>query len=193
MIKQTQLFLAIDDEEAFSSAVRVIRPCLAVVDDSRWSTSAPPIVPSIAACSSGFAFLWDQGIVERLPVLARDDGRFEGPQAGVVIEVSRSRRIDNLLLSGRLAVSVSTGVSGKRVAEAMEQFAADVWKVMKAVTAPVVTVDPSTGSVVRERVSEYRAGHHAVAWANTGVDHFFRDRSVQVFFKPAMQSGTGIK
>lgn len=185
MIKQVQLFLSLEDEEAFSSAVRAVRPRMVVVDDSRWSTASPPIVSSIAACSSGFAFLWDQGIVERLPFLAREDGGFEGPQTGVVIEFSRSRWKDNVLLSGRLAVSVSTGVSGRLVAEAMGQFALDVWKAMKAITAPVMAVDPSSGSVLREKVTEYRAGHHAIAWANSSADHLFRDRSVlKVFFKP---------
>lgn len=182
MIKQIQLFLSVEDEEAFTDAVRVVRPCLMVVDDSRWSTATPPIVSSIAACSSAFAFLWDQGITERLPSLAREDGKFDGPQAGLVLAIWRSKRLEDVLLSGRLAVS--TGVSDKRVAAAMDRFAADVWKVMKAITAPVVAVNPSNGAIVRDKVSEYRAGHHAVAWANASTDRFFRDRSVQVFFKP---------
>jgi hypothetical protein len=75
-------------------------------------------------------------------------------------------------------------VSDKRVAAAMDQFAADVWKVMKQVTLPVVAVDPSSGAIVRERVPEYRAGRFAADWANASADHFLRDRSVQVFFKP---------
>lgn len=184
MIKQIQLFLSVEDEAAFSKAVKNVRPQMVVVDDSRWCKPVPPVVESIAACSSAFAFLWDQGIVERLPFLARDDGKFDGPQAGLVLAVWRSRRSENVLLSGRLAIS--TGISDKRIAAAMDQFAADVWKVMKQVTAPVVAVDPSNGSVVRDKVPEYRAGLHAIAWANASTDHFFRDRSVlQAFFKPA--------
>jgi len=183
MIKQTQLFLSAEDEPVFSDAIRAVRPQLAVVDGSRWRTRTPPVVSSISACSSTRAFLWDREIVERLPSFPREDDEFEGPATGVVLELTRSRRKENLLLSGRLAAS--TGVQDKRVAAAMDQFAADVWKVMKAVTAPVVAVDPSTGAIVRDRVPEYRAGHHAVAWANASAAHLFRDRSVlQVFFKP---------
>lgn len=167
---------------AFTDAIRERRPRLAVVDDSRWNTPTPPTVPSIAACSSAFAFLWDQEIVEHLPSIARADGKFDGPQAGLVLGVWRSRSSEELLLSGRLAAS--TNVSDKRIAAAMDMFAADAWKAMRAVTSPVMAVDPSDGAVVREKVPEYRAGHHAIDWARASVSHFFRDRSVQAFFRP---------
>jgi hypothetical protein len=184
MIRQVQLFLTNEDEAAFSDAVRAVRPRMVVVDGSRWVTPDPPVASSITACTSSIAFLWDPGIVERLPHLALQCGGFEGPEAGVVIEVARSRRQGDLLLSGRLAVS--TGVADKLVTVAMNAFAADVWSVMKKITGPVVAVDPESGAIVRETVTEYRAGHYAVAWANASADHIFRDRSVlKVFFKPA--------
>lgn len=183
MIKQIQLFFSIEDEVAFTNSIRLIRPRVSVVDGCRWISSIPPVVPSIAECSSPFAFLWDRAIVERLPFLPRGASEFEGPATSVVLEVTRSRKQGNLLLSGRLAAS--TGNSGSGVAVAMDQFAADVWMVMKAITVPVVAVDPSKGKIVREKVSTYRAGRHAATWANSNADHSFRDRSVlNLFFKP---------
>jgi hypothetical protein len=187
MKKQVQLFLINDDEAALLDAIRAKRPRVVVVDGSRWATRDPPVALSIASCASPSVFLWDQGIVERLPVGPRGDVEFEGPRTGVVVEVTRTRHIGNVLLSGRLAVS--TGVGDKPVSAAMNAFTADVWAAMRKITAPVVAIDRESGAVTRERVTEYRAGHHAVAWANAAADHLFRDRSVlQVFFKPARSS-----
>ena len=162
MIKQIQLFLLADDEAAFSAALLNARPRLVFVDGARWNTSNPPLVESVSTCTSWWSFLWDTSVVESLPVYVRKDGKFEGPTAGLVIELTRSALQGGALLSGRLAAS--TDVADKKVAQAMDRFADDVWKVMKAVTQAVIAVDPQTGKVIRDKVPEYRAGHHAAAW-----------------------------
>jgi hypothetical protein len=182
MIKQIQLFLSIEDEAALSQALLAARPRIAFVDGARWGTSVPPLAPSIAECKAARVALWDRDVVQILPYFARQDGQFEGPMTGVVLELARSVSQEPLLLSGRL--SASTGGPNNQLTTAMDKFAADAWKIMKSNTQPVVAVEPGSAAVVREKVTEYRAGHHAAAWALRSSHHYFRDRSVQVFFKP---------
>ena len=182
MIKQTQLFLSADDEVALSSALLVVRPRLAFVDDSRWDTPAPVLASSIATCKSKWVFLWDQSIIAPFLGLPRKDGKFDGPAAGWVIEVTRSTMQGDLMLSGRIAAS--TGVPDKQIMAAMDAFVADVWKVLKKATQPVVAVDPQTANVINDSVPEFRAGHGAAAWALSAPEHYFRSYSTQHFFKP---------
>ncbi len=184
MMKQVQLFLSQEDEVALSAALLGVRPELVFVDGSRWETSTPALASSIANCKSFYTFLWDQSIVKSLSSGARSDGQFDGPRAGFVIEISRSRMQDNLMLAGRIAVSI--GGSDARLVSDMKAFYADVWKVLKKMTnQPIAAVDPETGTIIRTPVPEFRAGDHAIAWASSDPAHFFRGRSTQTFFKPA--------
>lgn len=183
MNKQIQLFLSTDDEAALSSALKAVRPHIVFVDDSVWATPSPVLASSIASCRSPFVFLWDQSIIPSLPFFVRKDGQFEGPQNACVVEITRSRMKGDLMLSGRIAQSLG-GPDAKLVAD-MKKFVVDIWKVLKRMTShPIVAVNPETGEVLRDPVSEYHAGDHAIAWASSVPDHYFRDRSTQNFFKP---------
>lgn len=183
MNKQIQLFLSADDEVELSSALQAMRPQLVFVDGNRWETPTPVLASSISACTSWRTFLWDQGIVESLPFYARKDGKFEGPMTACVVEITRSSMEGNLILSGRITQSLG-GPDAKLVAD-MKKFVADIWKVLKKMTShPIVAVNPESGEVLRDSVPEYRAGDHAIAWASSVSDHYFRDRSTKNFFKP---------
>jgi hypothetical protein len=189
MIKQVQLFLSLEDEATLSQALLAARPRVAFVDGARWSTFVPPLAPSISECKSMRVALWDRDVVQTLPYFARKDGQFEGPMTAVVLELARSILQEELILSGRL--SASTGGSDIQLTAAMDKFASDAWKIMKSITQSVVAIDPGSAAVVREKVTEYRAGHHAAAWALKAQQHYFRDRSVQVFFKPKKTEQAG--
>jgi len=183
MNQQIQLFLSTDDEVALSSALLAVRPRTVFVDGNRWDTPVPVLASSIATCSSWRTFLWDQSIVASLAFYARNDGQFEGPMTACVVEITRSTMQGNLMLSGRIAQSLG-GPDAQLVAD-MHKFVADIWKALKKMTShPIVGVNPETGEVTRERVTDYRAGDHAIAWASSAPGHFMRARSTQHFYKP---------
>lgn len=179
MNKQIQILFLASDEQRFSDHLRKLRPRVAFVDSNVWDQPEPALVDSIENCSSGLCYLWDRDVVKNLPRMQRKDGKFEGPIAGVVVQIVRSRLMDDVLLSGRIAVG--TDADDK----AMKAFVADVWKALRfVVDGPLVSINPTTGVVVRKVVKEYLVGLDAAKWALADERHLLRDRSVQVFFSP---------
>lgn len=177
MKKQTQIFMLPADEASFSRALLEIRPALQLIDDNVWDRPQPTLVESIEQCRTSFCFLWDKGICD-LPIGKRSDGRFEGPIAGVVVQVVRSRLVGNQLYSGRIAA----GINDSSVA--MGKFVKDVWKALRSVVgARPSVIDVDTGEVIRSGVTEYQLGRHAERWAQDPLNKL-RDRSSQIFFAP---------
>jgi len=179
MNKQIQILFLASDEQRFSDHLRKLRSSVAFVDSNVWDQSEPALVDSVENCSSGLCYLWDRDVVKNLPRIQRKDGKFEGPIAGVVVQIVRSRLINDCLLSGRIAVG--TDAADK----AMNFFVADVWKALRlAAGGPLVSINPKTGVVIKEIIKEYLVGLDAAKWASMDERHLLRDRSVQVFFRP---------
>lgn len=194
MKKQIQLFLLHADEEEVSKAIKAIRSNVVFVDDNVWNNPQPVTTNSIGACSSNFVYLWDPGVCYPYPTISRKDGRFEGPTSGVVIQFSRTRKEEQYLLSGSLAAGIGTGNS--QVDKNMETFVSDVWKVFtKTIHGAVSAVHPISGEIIREKVTEYKAGRHAIKWAQEEKHRFFKDRSTENYFRPrlSVESGKGVR
>lgn len=182
MKKQMQLFLVPGDEFEISATLKKVRPSIVFVNDNVWDGPQPATAESIVDCSSRLVYLWDSSICQTLPVFQRKDGRLEGPVSGVVVQFVRSQMQARLLLSGRLAAGTSGLDAG--VEKAMQSFVTDIWKVVKNTTLDILrAVDPGTGEVVRERVSEYRVGHHAIDWASKDESRLFKDFSTANYFR----------
>jgi hypothetical protein len=184
MKEQVQLFLSVEDEIALSEALRQLRPQMHFLDGNRWPTAKPVTASSIDKCATNYAYLWDSSIVKDLPYLLREDGQCEGPQSGCVLEIWRSRPSDNLLLAGRFAQCVAH--ADPAVEASLHRLARDVWDVIKRMTKqPLVVVDPTTFQVIQTRVSNYRAGDGAIAWARRSPKNLLSTHIVNAFFKPA--------
>jgi hypothetical protein len=166
MPKQIQTFLTSVDEMEFTRLLRKLRPNLTFIDGGRWEKPTPPVQDSIQDCTNHFVFLWDREIIAELPCFARNDGKYDGPRNGVVIELQRSKLVERLLLAGRVAQSI--GHDDPHVVELTKKFAADVWSILKGMTKQAIAaVDLETGKLRENKISEFRAGDDAISWANS--------------------------
>jgi hypothetical protein len=157
------------------------------IDGGRWESPVPPLCDSIQDCKDNFVFLWDKEIISKLPYFARSDGKFEGPRAGVVIELQRSILLERLLLAGRIAQSV--GHPDAQVVEATKKFAADIWSVLKSMTLqPLAALNLATGELRENRITEFRAGDDAINWAKSKDNNYLSTATRHVFFKPRISS-----
>ena len=182
--KQMQLFLVPEDEREISEAVRALRPKVTFLDDNIWPGIEPLSARSISECQSRLVYLWDQGLVAQLPTITRPDGRLEGPVAGPVIQIVRSRQEGGVLLSGRVAAG--TGGMEADLESSVRAFIADVWSVVRRATPGTLSsVDGRSGRVIHRTVKEYRAGRHAVKWIEESVGRAFKDRSTPNYYRPA--------
>ena len=100
------VFLTTTDEQVLSERLKEVLPAIRFVDDNRWPSPEPMVRDSIANCASRYVFLWPSDQIDTLPVISRN-GQFEGPQSGVVMQLMRSRKVDDCLLSGQLGVGFS--------------------------------------------------------------------------------------
>jgi hypothetical protein len=90
----------------WSEKLRAGLPGIKFVDDNRWPSPEPVVRESIEDCTSRYVFLWPSDRIDKFPFISRN-GQFEGPQSGVVMQLMRSRRVDDCLLSGQLGVGFS--------------------------------------------------------------------------------------
>ncbi len=179
MEKQTQILMLPGDEADFSKKLLQLRPGIRFIDDNVWDGPTPRLVESIDRCQTNFCFLWDP-VTGKLPVAQREDGRFEGPGAGMVVQCVRCRLVGNMLLSGRLAAGFSD-TTGE-----MAKFVRDVWKALRSVVgARPSVINIQTGEIIRSGVTEYQLGLHAEKWASDPQNKL-RDRSsLNLFFAPS--------
>jgi hypothetical protein len=174
MKRQLQLFLTHDDEVSLSRVLATSFPSIAVIDDNVWPTQSPCVVDGIADCKTSFAFLWPRAICATLPTRRRNDGRYEGPTSGVVVQLVRSRLSGSNLLSGRIAVASDT--------PDMTAFISELWRVLKSWGVPKArSIDPRTGDTISPNVSGYLVGPDAACWQRV-PDRCLRDRSTENYF-----------
>jgi hypothetical protein len=185
IVKRSNHFLfTATDELAFSEGIRREFPSAMFIDDMIWETDKPPAKDSITACESKFVYIWDPTIYPVLPFESRPDGRFQGPQAGMVIQVIRSRFKDpNTLLSGEIDVGITVDRPG---ASEMKQFAREVWKILQKVTPrKPVQVNPSTLEVMFPR-KDILLGNDAAEWCLASNDRFLKfNNNRLIFLRPA--------
>lgn len=123
MIKQLQLLLDREDEADLSIRLTNSFPGIRFLNDNVWK-DAPDCQDAIENCSTGRVYLYN-GMLEKLPTFRRKNGDLEGPTAGCVIQILRSREKEGVLLSGRIAISFDDDD------DQMRDFANGVWKCVK--------------------------------------------------------------
>jgi hypothetical protein len=171
-------FLTVVDERDFSDKLSSAVPSIRFVDGARWSHPEPRTAPSIDACASGICFLWDSGAVPELPFKGQSDGSYRGPTSGVVIQMIRCQQKGDLLLSGDLGVGFDTAH------EAMREFVASVWSVLKTLNATVLDSYDVISGIVREaRIKEYVVGPDAAKAASGCLT--LRHCSADVYYRPS--------
>src|SRR5690242_14793525 len=97
------ILMTADDEAEYTAVLTEADATILFVDGDRWLSAEPPTHASISECSSTFVYLWSRRLTPSLEARRRDDGRFDGPKAGVVLQVERSIRLDDEILSGSIA------------------------------------------------------------------------------------------
>lgn len=168
MQRQLQLFLVNKDESELSAQLVNHFPNLLFLNDNVWR-ELPDCRAGIQDCDSSRAYLYN-GRVETLPVL-RAPGRTTGPIAGCVIQILRSIRKGDLLLSGRIAIGIDDDD------EQMLRFAKVVWKCVTRI-GRIGVIRPD-GIVDKH----YLVGNHArneVLDGTIGI----ADRSVGIHYRP---------
>ena len=172
--RQTQLFMASEDEDVFLTSVRSNIHEVELVDGQRWSTPQPPLASSASRCKSNDVYLWNRSLVPHLPSLPRPGGGFQGPTSGIVIQWIRCRRDRNVLLSGRMAIGTSDQI--------IIRFADAVWKLLELYTlADLVTQDG-------ESAPEFRIGPNAHEWITSNRVNRLRERSSETYFLPRIDA-----
>jgi hypothetical protein len=184
MKKQAQVFLTSVDEAALSRAILDRYERVVFVDDNVWGSSEPPEQIGIGGCRSRFVYIWNKNVAPQLPVLARPDGRYEGPISGVVVQYVRSTIDGPLILSGRLAVGIRDEADDAQHG-LMRDFVSGVWKALRKVaTEDIVAVNPTTRVVVNPHVKGYFAGLDASVWCQADTGRSLKDRSTENYFLP---------
>ncbi len=167
------------DELEFSKELRKAVPQIRFIDDNVWDSPQPSVAETIAACKTHFAFIWNPFVMQELPSVRRGDGRYEGPNAGPVIQYVRSLKSDGLLRSGSIAAGVDDADDN------MLRFANLVWRVLRKVASPsLVTFDGAPAP-------EYWAGPDAMKWVAAEPGRRLRDRSTETYFFPQSTAKIG--
>ena len=183
MKKSNHFLFTSKDEEVFSTQVRELFPATMFIDDMVWDTNVPPAKSSITECQSKFVYIWNAEIYPNLPCEQRKDGKFQGPQSGMVIQFIRSRFEDKAtLLSG----SISIGITIDRPqVEQMVNYVKQVWKILKKVTPKkLVQVNPETKEILFKR-SDIVVGNYAYEWCKEKEERFLKfNNSNLIYLKP---------
>lgn len=161
------IFLTKVDEETFSNQLREKYPSIKFVDDNRWDTPEPVLRHSIAECESNYAFLWPSDIFEELPFVAHGD-KFDGPQSGVVMQLMRSRRIENSLLSGQLGV----GFFENDIK--MMEWSRSVINILRRLNVAKLRANDESATIT----GAYVVGADAVRFANEGGQLQYNSRTI---------------
>jgi hypothetical protein len=123
MTRQLQLFLTYQDEAELSRLLRNEFPGIIFLNDNVWPHSVD-CRDGIEQCDTGRVYL-HIGEPTALPTMRRKDGSLEGPVAGCVIQILRSKKEDGVLLSGRIAAGIDDAD------EKMRDFVLRTWKCVK--------------------------------------------------------------
>ena len=180
MKKSNHFLFTNKDEEIFSSEIRKAFPATMFIDDMRWETNIPPAKSSITECESKFVYIWNKEIYPNLPFMKRSDGKFQGPQSGMVIQMIRSRIKDEItFLSGEIA----TGVADEDFE--MVDFVKKVWKILKkAASKKVVQVNPETQEILFER-KDILVGNDAYEWSKVSEERYFKfNNNIHIYLRP---------
>lgn len=182
MKKSIHVLLTNKDEEVFSLEIRKVFPATMFIDNMRWETQIPPAKLSITECESNFVYIWNKEIYPSLPFMQRKDGKFQGPQSGMVIQLIRSIYEDDFLLSGYLSVGISVD---RPQVEEMIDFVKKIWKILKK-TAPrkVVAINPETQEIINDKVDMLAVGEDAAEWCEQNPKRYLRFNNSSAYLKP---------
>lgn len=185
MMKSLEVILLPADEAAFTVALRDRVPSIQFVDDCYWPTPDPPRAPSIQACGSKFVYLWNPAISPTLPSVPSPAGlRYHGPQSGIVVQLIRSVLQGPNLRAGTISVGWDDAL--------MTPFVNAVWRALRVIAPqPPACVNPVTGEVLLRRAPGLRVGLHAAEWCLAASDRFFRDGTINNYYRvlPACSAG----
>ena len=151
--------------------MKVELPEIRFLNDNVWA-ERPDCRGGIEDCGSGRVYFY-LGPLESLPTGRRKSGELEGPIAGCVIQMLRSRCAGTVLLSGRVAVGFDNGNEGMRL------FVAKVWKCVRCVGR--LGVQRPDGKIDKN----YLVGHFARRDVADGVVTI-ADRAVGMQYEPAV-------
>lgn len=190
MSNQIQIFMTPDDENTFSEDLRRKRGSLRFIDGEHWETQCPPEKKSLNECSSSIVYLWDRDIFPTLPSIRMNDGRFQGPQVGFVLQLVRSV-VQNgcYLLSGRVAHGPLKDEKQVGV------FYSEVVKyIKKNYVGRLELVDPVTYETIGVPVvNTFYAGRNCSSWLAEDDTRLLKSRSSKHFYRllesPGSSSG----
>lgn len=117
-----------------------------------------------------------------MPIGSRQDGRFEGPANGPVIQFGRSRLEGEILSSG--SVTAGFNNDNPKFAE-LEAFTKEVWKILrKHAHSKLICVDQETGQVLNPNVTGYLVWPDAINWVQEEKGHLLKDGGTWNFYLP---------
>lgn len=148
------MFLLPEDEAQLSHEFRTCIPQITFLNDHIWP-EAPDIRDSIERCDTGRVYLY-AGMLADLPTQRRQVGDVQGPASGCVIQVLRSKVVDDELVSG------SIGVGFEQTDHQMYEFVSLVWKCLRQFAS--LGVKRADGTVDKK----YFVGPHAKQQACAG-------------------------
>lgn len=184
MKQYTHFLFTISDESAFSSEIRNSFPDTVFIDDLEWASKDPPGKLSIADCKSKFVYIWDRNIYPTLPSAPLPNGKYRGPQSGLVIQFIRSQlKESNILVSGTISIAVTGDTQeGKK----MLAFAKGVWKILKKLTPrSLVQMDPEKRTVMFSR-KDILLGNGAANWCLESEDRFLKfNNNIHIYLRPS--------
>lgn len=167
MHKQLQLFFTSFDEQSLSHDLRAQCPKIVFINGSVWA-DGPEVHHSLEECEKGVAYLFN-GNVSELPTGRRSNGKIEGPTAGCVIQLLRSKILDGVMQSGSIAANF------RDVDVEMREFSSTVWSCIlrigrTGVVRPDGRIDKNylVGSDTRRSVE---AGRVQIADRATGMPY----------------------
>lgn len=186
MKKALKFFMTSNDEEQLSHRLVTAIPSLRFLDDCIWDVSAPIERRTIVECKSNHVYLWDPTVVPRLPIVRRNDGKWEGPASGPVIQLERCtfRDSPHVMSSGRLAHGLDDQDPNL---EALDKFSQTIWRITKkmACKSNLVAVELPSQQIINSRVGGYILGADAVTWCSAAPERLFRDRGTIVYYRPS--------
>lgn len=182
MTKLVQIYMTQKDEKQFSDLLKLKFPELTFLDDKVWALPLPLEKLSIDQCKANYAYIWNKAIYQQLPIRQRENGQFEGPGNGPVIQFGRSRLEDGILYSG--SVTAGFNNDNPKFSE-LDVFTKELWKILrKHGNSKLICVNRETGEVLNPNVTGYLAWPDAINWVQEKKEHFFKDRGTWNFCLP---------
>jgi hypothetical protein len=170
LVRDVQLFMVPEDEEAFFGHLRSRFPALVVIDGRIWKDPEPPVRKRMADCQQHNVYLWNRTLYPTIPFSPRpaEVGGFRGPNSGVVIQWLRCREAYSVLKAGSLSVGASE--------DAMIAFVKDVWSMMRRLTRNDLV------NLLGNSASEFRLGEATRRWFLEDPTHRLRASNTEQYF-----------